>query len=119
MWIAFLLLGLAATYLPPVIAARGRGSRGMWIGLIFVGLFVGVVLLMIGHLVAPNNPVLFSKAKDVSFARQMTVNLLSRVVRVSISFGFGSFLAALLYRKRQATSQSLLGLGSEINKRQI
>jgi hypothetical protein len=45
------------------------------------------------------------------------VYLLALIVRVSLSFCLGSFLAALLYRKRQTGSPSVLGLGSDINKR--
>jgi hypothetical protein len=120
MWIASLFLQLATVYWPPVIAARGRGSRRMWIGLILVGLFVGVAsMMLVQHLVGSIDPVLFFRSKGVSFERQMTVDLLSVIVRVSISFCLGSFLAALLYRKRQAATPSLLGLGSEINKQQI
>ena len=112
MWITFLLLELAAVYFPPVVAARGRGSRGMWIGLIFAGLFVGVVSLMLAHyLGAPNDAVLFSKAEGVPSA--LKVNLFSGIVRVSISFGIGSFLAALMYRKRHPASPTLLGLASD------
>jgi hypothetical protein len=120
MWIVSLFLALAAVYLPAVNAARGRGSRRMWIGLILVGLFVGAAsMMLLHHLVGSIDPVLFSRSEGVSFGRQMTVDLLSAIVRVSISFCLGSFLAALLYRKRQAASPSLLGLGSETNKRQI
>lgn len=121
-WMAVLMLvlGLLACYFPAVAGARGRGSRKLWIGLIFVGLFVGVASMMLGHrLVGTFDPVLFSGSRGESFALQMTVDLLALIVRVSILFCFGSFLAALLYRKRQADSPSLLGLGSEINKRQI
>jgi heme/copper-type cytochrome/quinol oxidase subunit 1 len=121
MTVFMLLLELLACYFPAVAGARGRGSRKQWMGLIFVGLLVGVASMMLGHyLVGTFDPVvLFSRYKSESFALQMTVNLLAVIVRVSISFCFGSFLAALLYRKRQAASPSLLGLGSEINKRQI
>lgn len=120
MKVLMLVIGLLACYFPAVAGARGRGSRKLWIGMIVVGLFVGVASMMLGHhLVGTFDPVLFSQSKGESFARQMTVNLLAMIVRVSISFCFGSFLAALLYRKRQATRQVLLGLGSEINERQI
>jgi heme/copper-type cytochrome/quinol oxidase subunit 1 len=113
-----LLIGLLACYFPAIAGARGRGSRKSWIGLFFVGLFVGIAAMILGHhLVGTFDPVLFSQFKGESFARQMTVNLLAMIVRVSIAFCFGSFLAALLYGKRQADSTSLLGLGSEINKR--
>jgi hypothetical protein len=110
-----------ACYFPAVAGARGRGSRKQWIGLIFVGLLVGVASMMLGHyLVGTFDPVvLFARYKGESFALQMTVNLLAMIVRVSISFCFGSFLAALLYRNRQAASPSLLGFESEIDKRQI
>ena len=121
-WMAVftLVLGLLACYFPAVAGARGRGSRKLWIGLIFVGLFVGVASMMLGHhLVGTFDPTLFSGSRGEPFARQMTVNLLALIARVSISFCLGSFLAALLYRKRQADSPSLLGLGSEINKGQI
>ncbi len=114
-------LAILACYFPAVAGARGRGSRRLWIGLIFVGLFVGVAFMMLGrHLVRTFDPVvLYPGSKGESFAFQMTVNLLGVFARLSMSFCFGSFLAALLYRKRQAGSPSLLGLGNEINKRQI
>jgi heme/copper-type cytochrome/quinol oxidase subunit 1 len=120
MKLLMLVIGLLACYFPAVAGARGRGTRKLWIGLIFVGLFVGVASMMLGHhLVGAFDPVLFSQSKGESFAHQMTVNLLAMIVRVSTTFCFGSFLAALLYRKRQADSPSLLGLGGEINKQQI
>ena len=105
-----LVIGLLACYIPAVAGARGRGSRKSWIVLIFVGLSVGVASMMLGHHLARTfDPVLFSQSKGESFARQMTVNLLAMIVRVSVSFCFGSFLAVLLNRKRQAHSPSLLG----------
>jgi heme/copper-type cytochrome/quinol oxidase subunit 1 len=115
------VLSLLACYFPAVAGAHGRGSGKLWLGLIFVGLFVGVAFMMLGHHLARTfDPVALSSGyKGESFALQMTVNLLAVIVRVSISFCFGSFLAALLYRKRQAGSPSSLGLGSEINRRQI
>lgn len=120
MKLLMLVLGLLACYFPAVAGARGRGSRKLWIGLIFLGLFVGVTFMMLGHhLVRTFDPVVLSSGyKGESFARQMTVNLLAVIVRISISFCIGSFLATLLYGKRQAGSPSLLGLRSEINKRQ-
>jgi heme/copper-type cytochrome/quinol oxidase subunit 1 len=121
MKVLMLVLELAACYFPAVAGARGRGTRKSWIGLILVGLFVGMASMMLGHhLLGTFDPVLFShQSKGESFARQMTVNLLAMIVRVSICFCFGSFLATLLYKKRQADSPSLLGLGSEIKKPQI
>jgi hypothetical protein len=121
MRIVSLFLALAAVYLPAVNAARGRGSRRMWIGLILVGLFVGAASMMLGRHLAGSfdRVVLFSRFEGASFAPQITVDLLSLIVRISLSFCFGSFLAALLYRKRQAALPSLPGLGSEINKGQI
>jgi uncharacterized membrane protein len=115
-----LLIELLACYFPAVAGARGRGSRKSWIGLIFLGLFVGIASMMLGHHLAGTfDPILFSQSKGESFARQFPVNLLAIIVRVSTAFCFGSFLAALLYRKRQADSPSLLGLASEIDKRGV
>ena len=115
------LLAILACYFPAVAGASGRGSRKLWIGLIFVGMFVAVASMMLGrHLVGAFDPVvLFPGSGGESFALQMTVNLLGVLVRLSMSFCFGSILAALLYRKRQTGSPSLLGLGSETHKRQI
>jgi hypothetical protein len=76
--------------------------------------------MMLGHhLVRTFDPVLFSQSESGSFVRQMSANLLAMIVRISISFCFGSFLATLLYRKRPAESASSLGLESEINRRQL
>jgi heme/copper-type cytochrome/quinol oxidase subunit 1 len=118
-WMAvlMLMLELLACYFPAVAGARGRGSRKLWIGLIFGGLFVGAASMRLGHhLLGTFDPILFPGFKADSFARQMTVSLLALIARVSISFCLGSLLAALLYRKRQIDSSSLLGLGSESNK---
>jgi hypothetical protein len=114
------VISLLACYFPAVAGARGRSSRRSWIVGIFVGLFVAGASMMIGHhLVWTFDPVLLSQSESGSFVRQMTANLLAMIVRISISFCFGSFLATLLYRKHQAESGNLLGLESEINKRQL
>ncbi len=107
-----LVLSLLACYFPAVAGAHGHGSRKLWIGLISVGLFVGVAFMMLGHhLVRTFDPVVLSSGyKGESFAIQMTVNFLAVIVRASLSFSFGSFLATLLYRKRHAGPPSLLGL---------
>jgi uncharacterized membrane protein len=120
MAVLMLVISLLACYFPAVAGFHGRGSRKLWIGLILVGLLVGIAAMMLGHfLLATFDPVFLSQPKGESFARQMTVNLLAMIVRVSISFCIGSFLAALFYRKRQTGVSSLLGLGSESSKRQI
>lgn len=115
-----LVLGLLACYIPAVAGAHGRGSRKLWIGLILVSLLVGSASMMLGnHLLGTFEPLLILESKNEPFARQMTVYLLALTMRVSLSFCLGSFLAALLYKKRQAGSPSVLGLGSDIHKRQI
>jgi Na+/pantothenate symporter len=112
MRIVSLILTLAAVYVPAVLGARGRGSRRMGIGLILVGFLIGSASMMLGHhLVGTFDPVLFPRFEGMPLARQMAVDLFSLIVRVWISFCFGSFLAALLYAKRPATSPNLLGLG--------
>jgi hypothetical protein len=56
--VLMLVLGLLACYFPAVAGAHARGSRKLWMGLIFVGLFVGVASMMLGHhLVGTFNPV--------------------------------------------------------------
>ncbi len=111
MEILSLLLALAATYLPPVTAARGRGSRGMWIALIPVGSFVAVASIMLGrYLLGTFDPVLYHRPEGMSSQRRMTFDLISLIARAAVAFCFGSFLAALLYRKREAASPGQLGL---------
>jgi hypothetical protein len=113
MWLASLFLGLAAVYFPAVIAAKGLASRRLWIGLIPAALFVGVVSMTLGHhLVRSFDLFLFSESAGLSLGRRIIADLLSLIVRTSISLCFGSFLAALLYRKPIAASPSLPGLGS-------
>jgi hypothetical protein len=120
MWIGSVLVALAAVYLPPVIAAQGRGSRKTWIALMLAGLFGEVASVMLaGYLVGPIAPVLLSGPVRVSLARPLTFDLLALIIRVSLGFCLGSLLAVVLYRKRKAVSPSLLGLGSTINKQQI
>ena len=113
MTVFMLLLELLACYFPAVAGARGRGSRKFWIGLIFVGLLAGVTsTMLVRQLVGTFDPVvLFSGSEGESFGLRMTVKFLAVIGRASISFCFGSFLAVLLYKKRQAASPSLLGLG--------
>jgi hypothetical protein len=92
----------------------------MWIGLILAGGLVGAASMVLVHQLAGTfDPVLFPGFKGASIARQIAVDISSLIVRVSISFCFGSFLAALLYRNRHSASPSTFGLGSEINERQI
>jgi uncharacterized membrane protein len=111
--ILMLVLSLLACYFPAVAGVHGRGSRKLWISLFLIGLFVGIASMMIGyHLLGTFDPVFLSQPKSESFARKMTANLLAMIVRVSLSFCIGSFLAALFYRRRQSDSSSLLGLGT-------
>ncbi len=120
MWIVSLLLALAAAYVPPVMAARGRGSRGIWIGLIFAGLFAAVASVMLGQrLVGPVDAVMFSRSGGLSFGHEMTKDLLAMIIRVSVSFCLGSLLATFLYRKPQAALPGHLGLGTGINHGKI
>ncbi len=106
MKIFMLVLTLLACYFPAVAGARGRGSRKMWVGLIFVGLgiFIGTVELGGGSSLWMSNPSAVSTLYEV-------------IIRMAAGLALGSFLAALLYRKRQAASPSLPGLGSEISDR--
>lgn len=117
-----LVMSLLACYFPAVAGARGRGSRKSWIGLIFVGLFVGAASMMLGHhLVGTFDTVLLSQLKGEPFVNHVAVNLLAVIVRISIAFSIGSFLAALLYRngKDPKDSANLLGLGNEVHHRKI
>ncbi len=83
----------------------------MWIALIPAGLIVAAVSILLGrHLLGTFDPVMFSRSEGVPFHRRMTFDLISLVARVSVSFCFGSFLAALLYRKSRSASASLPGL---------
>jgi uncharacterized membrane protein len=117
MAVLMLVISLLACYFPAVAGVHRRGSRKLWIGLILIGLLVGIASIMLGHyLLRTFDPVFFSQPKGESFARLMTANLLAMIVRGSLSFCLGSFLAALFYSKRQAESSSMLGLGSEINR---
>ena len=101
-----LVLGLLACYVPAVAGAHGRGSRKLWVGSILVGLCIALGAIELGG----TSSFWISSPNAVS-------TLYEIIIRMAIGFAFGSFLAALLYRKRQAGSPSLLGLGSEINKR--
>lgn len=117
MWIASLLLALVAVYLPPFMAARGEGSRGLWNTLIPAGLLVATVFLMLWRLSGwPVEYVLFSPAESISFGQRSFFHLISMIIRISISLSLGSFLAALRFRKSGTvlpTPQSL-GIGSTV-----
>jgi hypothetical protein len=96
-----LVLGLVACYFPAVAGARGRGSRKLWVGFIFVGLCITLGAIKLGG----TSSFWASSPNAVS-------TFYAIIIRMAIGFAFGSFLAALLYRKRQGASPSLLGLGS-------
>jgi hypothetical protein len=110
--VVMLVISLLACYLPAVAGAHGRGSRKLWIMLFFAGLIVGGAAMMLGHqLVRPFDPFFVVQSEGGSLAHRMVVELIILIVRASISFCFGTFLAILLYKKRQTDSASLLGLG--------
>lgn len=96
-----MVLGLIATYLPAVAGARGRGSRGLWIGCIFIGLFVVFAGIWIG------NALYGANAQNVLMSSH-GVNVLALTIRTACGFSLGSFLASLLIRKKQPVNQ--LGL---------
>jgi hypothetical protein len=96
-----LMLGLVACYFPAVASARGRGSRKLWVGFIFIGLCIAFGAIKLGG----TSTFWISSPNAVS-------TLYEIIIRMAIGFAFGSFLAALFYRKRPEGSTSLLGLGS-------
>ncbi len=96
------VLGLLACYIPAVAGAHGRGSRKIWISSICVGLCLAISAV---NLVGTS-----------SFWRSSTdaISMLCEIlIRMAIGFTFGSFLAALLYRKQPAAAQTIFGLGRE------
>ena len=94
-----LLVTLLATYLPAVAGARGRGSRGLWIGCIFIGLFIGIGGMMIAK------DLFWYKPQDAFAWGGVKILIFQFLIRAAIGFGLGSFLASLLFRKRQPDEQ--------------
>jgi hypothetical protein len=92
------VLGLVACYFPAVAGARGRGSRKLWIGFFFVGLCIafGAIKLLGTSSLWTANPDAFSTLYEI-------------ILRIAIGFAFGSFLAALLCRKKQSVESVNLG----------
>ncbi len=98
---ASLILAIAAAYLPAAAAAHGRGSRRTWIGLALASLCVGAAALMFGQqLTGLVDTVLYTSTEGEPFGRQVTLNLLALIIRLSLAFSLGSFLAAVLCGRR-------------------
>jgi hypothetical protein len=89
-----LVLGLCACYFPSVSGIRGRGSRGLWIAFIFLGVCIALATAKLGTMVAPDGII-----------SQLMMQIL---MRVAASFSLGSLLAALFFRKKQ--QEQTLGL---------
>ena len=90
MTVFMLVPELLACYFPAVAGARGRGSRKLWIGSIFVGLFIslGTIWLV--------------KALNVPMSSYGTTETFFDIIRTALAFAFGSFLATLLFKKKQS-----------------
>jgi hypothetical protein len=91
MKVLMLVLSLLACYFPAVAGARGRGSRKLWIGFVFVGLFIALGTIKLGG----TSSFWISSPNAVSM-------LYETIIRMAIGFAFGSFLAVLLCRKKQS-----------------
>lgn len=91
-----LVITLAACYFPAVAGARGRGSRKLWIGSIFVGLFIFLGTIALGG------------AQSIWIPRPNAVSILFEItIRMAFGFALGSFLAALLCKKRSVESLNM------------
>lgn len=90
-----ILLGLVATVIPPMLAWRRTGTRGMWIGLIFVALFLGLIAM--GLSPSASDPAFRGHPKE-------QIELLSWLFTMCASTAgaaaFGCFLAAFFYRRK-------------------
>ena len=106
---AMVILAIAAAYLPAAAAARGRGSHRTWIRLALASLCVGAATLMLGRqLTGLVDTLLFASPKGEPFGRQVTLNLLALIVRLSLAFSLGSFLAAVHSGRRDTDSSKPL-----------
>lgn len=88
-----LLLALICTIIPPVMAYKGTGFRGLWAGMIVIGFVIG---LFCSSIMGGNF--------DPKVARniQEFVNSLFFAGALSgFGFSFGSLLAVCFYRKPQ------------------
>ena len=91
MTVFMLVPELLACYFPAVAGARGHESRKLWIGSIFVGLFIslGTIWLV--------------KALNVPISSYGTTGtFFDIIIRTALAFAFGSFLATLLFKKKQS-----------------
>jgi hypothetical protein len=92
-----IVLELLACYFPAVSGAHGRGSRKLWIGLIFFGLIVSFGMMMLAQAL---NVVIPSP--------DATARLLEIILRTALALAIGAFLATLLYKKKPSVED--LGL---------
>ena len=96
--LAFLIttvFGLGGSIIPPVLASKGRGYRGLWAALIFVAGFAGFFMFLISP--SPNSP----EFKVFNSAQIKVIAELMGSIGLSL-FGvaFGCFLATLMFRKK-------------------
>jgi hypothetical protein len=92
MRVLMLVLTLAACYFPAVAGARGRGSRKIWILFVFLGLFISLGTMMLVK--ALGVPIIWISNPNAAS------NMFEVIIRLSIGFTFGSFLAVLLFKKK-------------------
>jgi hypothetical protein len=101
LWLAFLIpLGL-----PPILAFRGKGFRGLWIAIIFIGL-----------LVAWTGNAMYLDIKGVGGRKMIREGYsVDRIVAQALFWDFltvpgitlaiGSFFAACFYRKKELSTK--------------
>jgi hypothetical protein len=97
------LLALIAALAPPIVASRGKGYRGFWVGMMIIA---SIPVVIAYSMFDPQQTKVQLLAKGIESPADTAYDvLLSGIILVSFCFAFGSLLAACFYRSPSSHSQ--------------